>query len=1417
MGFSNQSEDLNTGERKIVFHWRRHRRCLDVYIKKKKLKQCDEFLRKHLKDIKNTEETNNLKQNCLDMVKIPIETKTNLLQNNISMKEALIYSSKEICEWLYQNEFNIENQKISFDNNIFNGSLLNPFNCFRIMEFLPFESQRKNLKLYHTINIPSNYNTMDNNEKYYLKDMKLFIQKNPSLICKKGTVESLIISSLIKLHEDNNQKLMKFYIFWNNSFRNNNDLKMEDFHRFEKTNNLHKMLKYDEYTENSWNNSSIILFDNDMELNLLNESKFLTSSFHQKETYNSEDLLEAFRIPEYFEFGLSDSSIDKKSIFYVINDYDEEFSFYISLISKTDQFQNSNFYKTAFHKSKNVKKKSSFLYKKKYLSYYFNIYWKFFRFFHKKITSMGFSNSKDYQNCKCNVLNKETKSNKSLNNINTSKKLNLILSNIFNTLTENCKSLWIPKIITLKNREFTLKLTKIVQITRDRQTFIIVDLTKYINAIDIRKQLCKKLGIVESWSKCRIFIIEIYNNEYEEELNDEKLVLARFYADSLGSLKFFIELSSKEIDKRNNNDIIPVYSTPNNDFFKIFSNILSKKTDLEFNKIQLNNPISKWSDNDIILIEDLNYRLGNQDFHEKLKDENKKTNLFSVSKNDQDNFFIKKNQNNINIKSGPLLNKVFNLSEYSKFLNNIHYHINDRKKINIKEIQLKLGKSCISKNFLFILEETFPLNLKRKLIEKLFNTENKSNYRKKDDLILANGNELKRIACDFKNSFFFSTELNNQHSYSYDKNIYGFLFNKEIIQKLLNIKFSITENISIADIDSYDKNIFRTYGSSENSCSKENIISFNNELGSKELFPDFFNLKLNIPRSFFEDKMISNIKTFSDINRESAFKEFIDLSDDNSVSIGGIENEQEMFWAVKPKKIADKITSNELNNSDTNYSSNYKSERNTPLNTLDIINILDTHKKRIVFNKFSKPSLESENIENNLHNSILYKSSVTLSKDIFEEKNLCYNDKWEIRPSTQVVYDNLEDFFPNHDLDKPIINQLADFIDFLGIDNISDIFLVFLRTIFSDYNFNIENCMKSIKIVAKEASESQKKYENNITNKNPIPRKKSTKLWGVKLQEMKLNKDKDDYNFKKTCSIKRTPTFKWIKGKLIGKGRYGEVYLAMNATTGEMLAVKQVKLYHNLDNQDNEYQKELINALNKEIETMKDLDHPNIVQYLGFESTKTTISIFLEYVSGGSIGRCIRKYGKIDQQTIQLFTRQILEGLTYLHSQGILHRDLKTDNILLDVDGICKISDFGISKKSKEVYDNDSNMSMQGTIFWMAPEVIHNQKQGYSAKIDIWSLGCLVLEMFAGKRPWSDDEAIGVMFKVGNEHLAPPIPHDIQQNIKSDALDFLKLCFIVDPSLRPTARQLLSHPFIKNADSNFKFSDSSLSQIIKLN
>lgn len=320
--------------------------------------------------------------------------------------------------------------------------------------------------------------------------------------------------------------------------------------------------------------------------------------------------------------------------------------------------------------------------------------------------------------------------------------------------------------------------------------------------------------------------------------------------------------------------------------------------------------------------------------------------------------------------------------------------------------------------------------------------------------------------------------------------------------------------------------------------------------------------------------------------------------------------------------------------------------------------------------------------------------------------------------------------------------------------------------------------MKSIREVAKGAQQvNRNRSTAGPANKKSgdILRRKSTKMFGAKIMQIS---PKPGSRLSQLNNVpKREQTFRIIRGQLIGKGTYGRVYLGMNADTGEVLAVKQVEVNPRVAGQDKDRMKEMVAAMDQEIDTMQHLEHPNIVQYLGCERGELSISIYLEYISGGSIGSCLRKHGKFEESVVKSLTRQTLSGLSYLHDQGILHRDLKADNILLDLDGTCKISDFGISKKTDNIYGNDASNSMQGSVFWMAPEVVQSQGQGYSAKVDIWSLGCVVLEMFAGRRPWSREEAIGAIFKLGSLSQAPPIPEDVSVNISPAALAFMYDCF----------------------------------------
>ncbi|KAJ2909148.1 ATP binding, partial [Coemansia aciculifera] len=242
----------------------------------------------------------------------------------------------------------------------------------------------------------------------------------------------------------------------------------------------------------------------------------------------------------------------------------------------------------------------------------------------------------------------------------------------------------------------------------------------------------------------------------------------------------------------------------------------------------------------------------------------------------------------------------------------------------------------------------------------------------------------------------------------------------------------------------------------------------------------------------------------------------------------------------------------------------------------------------------------------------------------------------------------------------------------------------------------------------------------------------------------------------------------WIKGKLIGKGSFGHVYVAINAATGEVIAVKQIRLPASLCAAATDEAaaapvgggsrkrrggraagllEEAIRMMYTEVELLRDLDHENVVQLLGFEVAGGVMSMFLEYVPGGTVQSLVQQHGPLPESVVHSFLRQIVAGLGYLHESGILHRDIKGANILVDETGTCKISDFGVSRKvdctglvaAAAMAAGDSggggmrkrssikgSGKILGTVPFMAPEVARSSL--YTAAADIWSLGCVVVQ-----------------------------------------------------------------------------------------
>ncbi|XP_076886738.1 mitogen-activated protein kinase kinase kinase YODA-like isoform X2 [Bidens hawaiensis] len=265
-----------------------------------------------------------------------------------------------------------------------------------------------------------------------------------------------------------------------------------------------------------------------------------------------------------------------------------------------------------------------------------------------------------------------------------------------------------------------------------------------------------------------------------------------------------------------------------------------------------------------------------------------------------------------------------------------------------------------------------------------------------------------------------------------------------------------------------------------------------------------------------------------------------------------------------------------------------------------------------------------------------------------------------------------------------------------------------------------------------------------------------------------------------------SPGSRWKKGKLLGRGSFGHVYVGFNSDSGEMCAMKEVTLFS-----DDAKSKESAKQLGQEVSLLSRLSHPNIVRYYGSEMANDKLYIYLEYVSGGSIYKLLQDYGQFGELAIRSYTQQILSGLAYLHAKNTIHRDIKGANILVDPNGRVKLADFGMAK---HITGQTCPLSFKGSPYWMAPEIIKNSN-GSNLAVDIWSLGCTVLEMATTKPPWSQYEGVAALFKIGNSKELPVIPDHLSEEGK----DFVRQCLQRNPLHRPTAAQLLEHSFVKNA------------------
>ncbi|CAJ0850724.1 20942_t:CDS:2 [Entrophospora sp. SA101] len=333
-------------------------------------------------------------------------------------------------------------------------------------------------------------------------------------------------------------------------------------------------------------------------------------------------------------------------------------------------------------------------------------------------------------------------------------------------------------------------------------------------------------------------------------------------------------------------------------------------------------------------------------------------------------------------------------------------------------------------------------------------------------------------------------------------------------------------------------------------------------------------------------------------------------------------------------------------------------------------------------------------------------------------------------------------------------------------------------------------------ILSSSAKDSLIVREEWIASLNELESRRSQRLQDQRLVGKVLEDQLENRSLVFLASSSSNISLRWQQGKFIGGGTFGSVYLAVNLDTSDLMAVKEIRF------QDPSSLSSLYKSVKEEMSVMEMLDHPNIVSYYGIEVHRDKVYIFMEYCQGGSLASQL-EHGRIeDENVIKFYVAQMLQGLIYLHENDIVHRDIKPDNILLDHMGYIKFVDFGAAKilaknqktmcRTTKTQKTNVN-SLTGTPMYMAPEIIAGGEKGRKGSMDIWALGCCILEMATGKRPWSNlDNEWAIMYHVVTGH--PPLPDPSQ--ISELGMDFLTQCFVRSAQQRPTAKELIENPWI---------------------
>lgn len=286
---------------------------------------------------------------------------------------------------------------------------------------------------------------------------------------------------------------------------------------------------------------------------------------------------------------------------------------------------------------------------------------------------------------------------------------------------------------------------------------------------------------------------------------------------------------------------------------------------------------------------------------------------------------------------------------------------------------------------------------------------------------------------------------------------------------------------------------------------------------------------------------------------------------------------------------------------------------------------------------------------------------------------------------------------------------------------------------------------------------------------------------GMQQQKFHSDENSENINFDINDIIQNVNPMTFLKDvQKLDEGSTCVIYSAYHPELGETVAVKEMILH-----------KKNEKAVLEETSLIASMQHENIVKFYSAYRIDSTLWILMEYMDGGSLTN-VATYCECQEPHIAYFAREILKALNYMHKHNRIHRDIKTDNVLLKADGEVRLADFGYTAQLSS--SSDFRKSVVGTPYWMSPELIRSLP--YSFKVDIWSLGILCRELAEGEPPYVEVPPMKALYLI----VSVGIPEISNKKSRSpEFLDFLNLCLNPDPALRPTAEELLQHPFIEMA------------------